>query len=168
MHYLFPIITEDQMLGGGPRQDPHGSPFRSILRSRSPSPASPLPLSAMPLTWALTMLPYNRLEALRRSVLVPIKQTQLPCEFIIVNSSPSRPSSREDIQETVLQTEANVRVHYLQSPIGRLHFARRISPIFRTSAGVIATTSAPNRYRNASKQYRLLLVSDDVRYDGIG
>ena len=75
MHYLFPIITEDEMLGGGPRQDPHGSPFRSILRSRSPSPASPPPLSAMPLIWALTMLPYNRLEALRRSVLVPIKQT---------------------------------------------------------------------------------------------
>ena len=81
----------------------------------------------MPLTWTLAIATYNRPEALRRSVLCALKQTRPPYEIIIVNSSPSQPSSQQDIQDLVLQSGANVRVHYLRSPIAQQTIQRNIA-----------------------------------------
>ena len=90
----------------------------------------------MPLTWALAIATYNRPEALRRSVLCAIEQTRPPCEIIIVDSSPSQPSSQQDIQDLVLQSGANVRVHYLRSPIAQQTIQRNLA-IDASSADVL-------------------------------
>jgi glycosyltransferase involved in cell wall biosynthesis len=90
----------------------------------------------MPLTWALAIATYNRPEALRRSVLCALEQTRPPCEIIIVDSSPSQPSSQQDIQDLVLQSGANVRVHYLRSPIAQQTIQRNLA-IDASSAEVL-------------------------------
>jgi Glycosyl transferase family 2 len=90
----------------------------------------------MPLTWALAIATYNRPEALRRSVLCAIDQTRPPCEIIIVDSSPSQPSSRQDIHDLVLPSGANVRVDYLRSPIAQQTIQRNLA-IDASSADVL-------------------------------
>jgi glycosyltransferase involved in cell wall biosynthesis len=90
----------------------------------------------MPLTWALAIATYDRPEALRRSVLCAIEQTRPPCEIIIVDSSASQPSSQQDIHDLVMQSGANVRVHYLRSPIAQQTIQRNLA-IDASSADVL-------------------------------
>ena len=89
--------------------------------------APPVQPSAMPLTWALAIATYNRPEALRQVSFRALEQTRPPCEIIIVDSSPSQPSSQQDIQDLVLQSGANVRVHYLRSPIAQQTIQRNLA-----------------------------------------
>src|SRR5262245_21944237 len=81
----------------------------------------------MPLTWALAIATYDRPEALRRSVLCAIEQTRLPSEIIIVDSSPNQQASQQDIHDLVMQSAANVRVHYLRSPIAQQTIQRNLA-----------------------------------------
>jgi glycosyltransferase involved in cell wall biosynthesis len=90
----------------------------------------------MPLTWALAIATYNRPEELRQSVLCAIEQTRPPCEVIIVDSSPSQPSSQQDIYDLVLQSGANISVHYLRSPVAQQTIQRNLA-IDASSADVL-------------------------------
>ena len=81
----------------------------------------------MPLRWALAIASYNRPEALRRSVLCAIEQTRQPYEIIIVDSSPSQLSCQQDIQDLVLQSGVNVRLHYLRSAIAQQTIQRNLA-----------------------------------------
>ena len=90
----------------------------------------------MPLTWALAIATYNRPDALHRSVLCAIEQTRPPFEIIIVDSSPNPSSSQQDIQALVLQSRANVRLHYLLSSIAQQTTQRNLA-IDASSADVL-------------------------------
>ena len=90
----------------------------------------------MPLTWALAIATYDRPEALRRSVLCAIEQTRPPCEIIIVDSSPNQRASQQDIHDLVMQSAANLRLHYLRSPIAQQRIQRNLA-IDASSADVL-------------------------------